>query len=152
MTPRPLALVRSVVGIDEGPGWVDLAVETVSAVHLGPTLGLLTGEDPVTQGVVTGLPNLPPLPALPVDRTPATLRVRFAAPDALRLTLVPARAGEPGDDAPGDGILVDPCPGSGALEVTDEGATVALASDALVCRVTRHPFAVACATTAGEPV
>lgn len=151
--PAPVTIVRRILGVRAAPASVDLALETVSAIHLGPSLGLLTGEDPALQGVVAALPNLPPLPALPLERGEATLRVRFPGPDTVRLTLVPGRQWRPEDDCAEAGMLVAQPAACEPLSVEEDEAGVTVAGARLACVVRRHPFALSCgpAPPAGSP-
>ncbi len=157
MEPVPITLARSVTKVRAGPERTDLDLEMVTGLRLSSSLGVLTGEDPATQGIVVDLPNLPPLPALPVGRSPASLVVRSPAPAVLRLTLVPGRPWRPLDDGLSAGILAGD-PGTGPLEVAEQERAVVLGTEALQCRIGRRPFGLTLmdptgrtlVTTAGE--
>ena len=145
-------MVRAVSGVTRAGGAVDLDLVAVAYHRLGPIPGILTAEPPTDQGLERRLPNAPDMGgdgagprgpggvAAGVPTRAATLRVRAAAPDILRLTLVPGGPWQAGADGMADGILVDPEPGDSGLEVTTGAELTTLATPALELRVVHRPF------------
>ncbi len=145
-------LVRAVSAVHQIGGAVDFDLVAVAYHRLDPIPGLLTAEPPADQGLERRLPNAPEMGgdgegprgpggvAAGVPTRTATLRVRAAAPETLRLTLVPGGPWHPGADATADGILTDPEPGDTTLDVTTDGAATTLATSSLRLRIVHRPF------------
>jgi alpha-D-xyloside xylohydrolase len=152
VTP-PGFLARAVSAVRRHPGGADLELVAVAYSSLEPLPGLLTGEPAADQGLERRLPNAPDLGAAPdtprgpggvaagVETRPATLRVRAASPNALRLTLTPGGPWRPGSDGEADGILVDPAPGDTTLAVETADGRTTFATAALRLEVVHRPFA-----------
>ncbi len=155
-------LVRAIDSVERHGDAVDLALVAVRYELLAPLPGLITDEAPADQGLEQRLPNAPDLEGddtatSKVDRPPvvsrrATLRVRAADASVLRLTLVPDGPWSPEADGLDDGILVDPQPGRGALEVVEEEAAVRISTPELSIRFRRRPFAFEVTDDLGRPL
>ncbi|MGH9071476.1 MAG: hypothetical protein ACRDX8_10020, partial [Acidimicrobiales bacterium] len=100
-------MVRSVEAVRQEAGVVDLEVLAVRYWPLEPLPGLLTLEDPVTQGLEARLPNAPSFGGgMAPETRPAILRLRLAGSATVRITLCPGREWDPAADGADDGILL----------------------------------------------
>lgn len=112
-------MVRSVEATRREGSAVDLEVTAVRYWPLEPMAGLLTLEDPATQGLELRLPNSPALGGgMAVETRSAVLRLRMPDPATVRMTLWPGVEWVPAADGLDDGILVGP-EGSAALAGAD---------------------------------
>jgi alpha-D-xyloside xylohydrolase len=135
-------LLRRVVAVRRAGDDVLVSVAALPAVQVGIMPGYLTGEPLSDQGIETTLPNLPALELPPVEERRYELRVSWAAPDAVRLTLAPTSAPVLTDDGTWLGIVVDPQPAATPVTVTETDTEVVVASPAVRVVVRRRPFAV----------
>lgn len=145
-------LVRAVADVSERDGAVDLHLVAVAYSRPGPIHGILTGEPAGDQGLERRLPNAPDLGAddaahrgpggvaAGIPTRSATLRVRAAAPEILRLTVVPGGPWRPSADGEDDGILVDAAPGDTRLDVRPEPTRTTLTTSELSMEITHRPF------------
>jgi len=148
-------LIRSIVSAVQVGDAVDLSVVAVRYDRLAPLPGVITDESPGEQGLERRLPNAPDLES-PGRESPgtgtvgvevrqvvthhATLRVRAAGTETLRLTLVPGAAWSPAADGLDDGILSDPQPGAATIQLAQDDGSVTVSTPALAIRFRRRPF------------
>lgn len=136
-------LLREVTGVrhSAADGLV-LDVRAVECFALPATPGYVTAEPFDVQGIETALPNLPDL-ALP-DGEPRAyeIRVRWAAPDTVRLTVGPPGARPLADDGRWLGIVTDPAPEPAGVTVEERDGWIEAASTSLRVRVRRDPLAI----------
>lgn len=153
-------MVRSVEAVRQEAGVVDLEVLAVRYWPLEPLPGLLTLEDPVTQGLEARLPNAPSFGGgMAPETRPAILRLRLAGSATVRITLCPGREWDPAADGADDGILLPAgragmaggaelaggAGGAGSkvgagFEVAVSGESVTLTTSWLSLVVKRNPF------------
>lgn len=137
-------MVRSVEAVTIREDAVDLAVSAVRYWPLDPIPGLLTTEDPITQGLELRLPNAPDMGAgTAVEARRAVLRVRVPSWDVFRLTLWPGEAWGPAADGEGDGILSAPDPrrpDGWHFEVEEDEQWVTIRTNAKSLAIRRRPF------------
>ncbi len=144
MTDLPLAhsaLLRRVAGVTATDGEVCVDVDALPAVQLGIMPGWLTGEPLVEQGVETELPNLPNIPLPATEPIPYALRVTSPQPGCLRLVVAPQGSEVLSDDGTGIGIVVNPAPAPGRLEVHEDPRGVTVRGEEIELVVDRAPFA-----------
>ena len=88
-------LLREVTSVHREGDDVRLAVRAVRCRELEYTPGYVTGEPLLNQGVELTMPNLP-LPAdmalPPLDETSYVVRISWAGPNTVRITIAPADA------------------------------------------------------------
>ncbi|MHB1710313.1 MAG: glycoside hydrolase family 31 protein, partial [Acidimicrobiales bacterium] len=142
------SLVRSVDRVSRGDGFVDLSVSAVRCRELGVAPGIVTDEPPGTQGLRRHAPHIPELMEPELEPRQATIRVRMAAPDIVRVTVDADRTSFPGDDDLRDGILVDAQPGDAHFRLSErdgaggrEDRELWMATPALSFVVNLEPFA-----------
>lgn len=129
----------------------DAVVLTVSSVRCvappgGP--GYLTGEPLSDQGIEATLPNLPELDPPPLEARDYELRLSWAAPPALRLTIGPPGAPPLADDGTWLGIVTDPRPEPTSVSVEETDGVLLVGSPRVRVRLRRRPFALAVEDTA----
>jgi alpha-D-xyloside xylohydrolase len=135
-------MLRDVTEVRRDGDDVVLSVRALRAMELPGTPGYLTGEPPTEQGIETGLPNLPDLKLPPLETQPYVLRIGFAAPDTVRLTVAPEGARVLSDDGTWLGIVTEPRPRPVVAQVEEGADTVVVTSPRMRVRVRRHPFAL----------
>lgn len=153
--PAHPALLRDVYGVavaPDGRGGGDGGdrgdtVVSVRALRCAASLavpGYVTGEPLAEQGTETTMPNLPDVPLPELTEYAYELRIRWAAPETVRLTIAPAGAPVLDDDGTGLGIVTDPAYGRDRArpEVTETADAVWVRTDRLHVRVGRRPFAL----------
>lgn len=108
-----------------------------------PTMpGYLTGESPAEQGIETGLPNLPDLPVPEIEQRSYELRLRWSAPDVVRMTLASEGAPVLTDDGTGLGIVIEPTLAECTPTINETDDAVTVSTDRMCVRVHRKPFAL----------
>lgn len=134
------SLLREVTSVTVNATAVSLGVRAVECTTLGVTPGYLTGESWDQQGIETTMPNLPDLPLPSVRETNLVLRIAWAAPETVRLTIAPPEA--PALQQPADwlGVVTEPryAEVDPMIEETNEWLTAA--TERLRVRVCRRPF------------
>lgn len=91
-----------------GGGGVTARVRAVLCRLADDGFGYLTGETPREQGIETTMPNLPDLATPPLRTVQVELGVRWAGPDAVRVTVVPADVSPAAPEGTEHGIVVAP--------------------------------------------
>jgi alpha-glucosidase (family GH31 glycosyl hydrolase) len=127
---------------------VVLAVRAVRCVAPPGGPGYLTGEPLADQGIESTLPNLPDLDPPPLEARDYELRLSWAAPPALRLTIGPRGARPLADDGTWLGIVTDPRPEPTSVSVEETDGVLLVASPRVRVRLRRRPFALAVEDTA----
>lgn len=142
MTGEGGYLLREVTAVRHAEDGADLDVRAVWCLRLPGVPGYLTGESPADQGIETALPNLPDLDLPYVDYRQYTVRISWAAPQAVRVTVAPEGARVLDEGATWLGIVTDPHPEQARVSVDAHGREIVLASARLRVRVSRRPFAL----------
>lgn len=147
-------LLRDVSDVHQSPLEVTVGVRALRCIELSETPGYLTGEELAKQGVETTLPNLPNLQLPALDQRRYAVRVAWAAPDTVRVTVAPDGAAVLSDDGTALGIVVDPQPEpTPTTRVTQTAESVVVESPLLRVVVGRRPFTLAVENVAtGERV
>ncbi|WP_162448780.1 TIM-barrel domain-containing protein [Phytoactinopolyspora mesophila] len=135
-------MLRQVVGVRRRGDDVVLSVAARPAVQVGIMPGYLTGEPLAEQGIETTLPNLPDLDLPPSDPRAYAVRISWAAPDTVRLTIAPENNPVLDDDGTWLGIVTDPAPAAAPVHVEESETAVVIESSALRVRVGRRPFSI----------
>ncbi|MQA02863.1 MAG: alpha-xylosidase [Streptosporangiales bacterium] len=136
-------LLREVTEVHTTTDGLVLGVRAVPCAQLPGGPGYLTGEPPQVQGIETTLPNLPPELDLPTgDERAYEIRVRWAAPGTVRLTIAPPDAWPHADDGTRLGIVTDAAPQPSDVTVEERDGWVEAASAQLRVRVRRQSLAV----------
>jgi len=139
-------LLREVTSVHREGDEVRLAIRAVRCRELEHTRGYVTGEPLLDQGVELTMPNLPrpsDMGLPPLDESSYIVRIAWATPNTVRITIAPE--GAPVLTKTGDwlGIVTDPqpCP---APEVTvkEHEDSVVCASSAVRVTVVRQPFSM----------
>lgn len=102
------SLLREVTSVTADATAVSLGVRAVDCTTLGATPGYLTGESLDRQGIETTMPNLPDIPLPPVRETELVLRIEWAAPETVRLTIAPPEAPALQRSADWLGVVTEP--------------------------------------------
>lgn len=136
-------MLRSVEEVHSGIRSVDLLLRAVEYFSLDVIPGVLTTESAEVQGLERRLPHLPDLPSSEPATATATLRVRFADPGTVRLTLVPRISPEEADDGTDYGMLTG-APPELPLSVIESPDEIRISAGGPVTVVLRRrPFALA---------
>lgn len=134
-------LLRRVTAVEGTGSDVRLAVAAVPGVRLGTMPGYLTGEPLADQDIETALPNLPGIELPELDERRYTVRVSWAAPDTVRLSIAPSTAPVLDDDGTWLGIVVDPSFEETPVTVAEDEGQVSISSPKLRVVLRRRPFA-----------
>jgi alpha-D-xyloside xylohydrolase len=136
-------LLREVTAVRRDGADLVLDVRALRCISLPGTPGYLTGEPLADQGVETTMPNLPDLQLPPVDERAYELRVRWAAPGAVRLTMAPSGTRVLTDDGTWLGIVTDARPEPTHTDVEERDGWVVVTSPQVRVRIRRRPFSLA---------
>jgi len=136
-------LLREVRGVRRDGDAVVAAVTAVRCAVPPGGHGYVTGEPPDDQGIELALPNLPDFDLPPLQTWEYELRLSWASPAALRLTIGPPGARALTDDGTWLGIVTEPRPEPTGVSLEEEDGAVLVASPRLRVRLRRRPFALA---------
>jgi alpha-D-xyloside xylohydrolase len=134
-------LLREVEGVQVDEDGLTVRARAVLCRPGSDAAGFLTGESLAEQGIETTMPNLPDLDVPPLESIPVDVRVRWAIPDTVRLTVTPG--GRPATDGTEYGIVVAPADEAAVATTVDEDAdAVRVRSSRLQVTLERRPFAL----------
>ncbi|MFF7656605.1 glycoside hydrolase family 31 protein [Streptomyces sp. NPDC007983] len=119
--------------------------------RLGDTgFGYLTGESLQEQGIETTMPNLPDLPMPPLRTADVTVEVRWAGPEAVRVSITPANARRSAPEGTEHGILVTPRYAEVSTTVEQNEHQIVATGGRLRVTLGRRPFSLTVEDTATD--